>query len=165
MRLLDRTDRYFNPFAVLDELDYLEGIRSASRTKPEAPFKGARLQPFWHKHFFSSRHLLKNIGIRWNLADGGNRELDRMIEEVAREHGDDPERWINHLTHRLVVGGFEERTVRGLTGDWIIFAKHAGANYYIDLATHEEGTGERAKRLANELRSSCLAEFPFVLTG
>ncbi|WP_211960742.1 hypothetical protein [Cupriavidus plantarum] len=115
VRLLDRTDRYFDPFAVLDELDYLEGIRPISRTKPESPFKGPHLQPFWHKHFSSSRHLLKNIGVRWDLIGGGNRDLDRMILDVAQKHGEDPIQWINDLMHRLIVGGYEERAVRGLT--------------------------------------------------
>lgn len=162
LRLLDRTDRYFDPFAVLDELDYLEGIRSASRTKPESRFKGEHLRPFWHKHFSSSRHLLKNIGVRWNLTGDGNRDLDRMILDVAHKHGEDPDRWINDLVHRLVVGGYEERAARGLTGDWIIYAKHAGANYYLDLATHDEGVAEHAEQLAHKLRSGCFAEFPFV---
>ncbi|WP_157652251.1 hypothetical protein [Burkholderia ubonensis] len=162
MRLLDGTDRYFDPFAVLDELDYLEGVRLASRTKPESRFKGVHLQPFWHKHFSSSRHLLKNIGVRWNFEGGGNKDLDQMILDVAQKYGEDPDQWINHLVHRLVVSGYEERAARGLTGDWIIFAKHAGANYYLDLATHDEGSAEQAEQLAGKLRSGCFAEFPFL---
>ncbi|HDR9108754.1 hypothetical protein [Burkholderia vietnamiensis] len=162
VRLLDKSDRYFDPFAVLDELDYLEGIRPTSKTKRESPFKGPHLQPFWHKHFSSARHLVQNIGIRWNLADGGNRDLDRMLREVVETYGEDPELWQAYLTHRLVVGGFEERAQRGLTGDWIIYAKHDGANYYLDLATHEEGELEHAEQLSKKLRDGCFAEFPFV---
>ncbi|HDR9054107.1 TPA: hypothetical protein QDB02_001821 [Burkholderia vietnamiensis] len=162
VRLLDKSDRYFDPFAVLDELDYLEGIRPTSKTKRESPFKGPHLQPFWHKHFSSGRHLVRNIGIRWNLADGGNRDLDRMLREVAEAYGEDPELWQAYLAHRLVVGGFEERAQRGLTGDWIIYAKHEGANYYLDLATHEEGEPQHAEQLSKKLRDGCFAEFPFV---
>lgn len=164
VRLLDRTDQHFDPFAVLDELDHLEGLRSFSRTKPESPFKGPHLKPFWHKHFSSSRHLIKNIGIRWNIAGNGNKDLDRMILDIANEHGEDSEQWINQLVHRLVIGGYEERVARGLTGDWIIFAKHEGKNYYLDLATHDEGTSERAEVLARKLRRGCFAEFPFVFS-
>lgn len=39
IRLLDRSNPYFDKFAVLDELDYLEGVRSTTRTKSEAFFK------------------------------------------------------------------------------------------------------------------------------
>ncbi len=151
VRLLDKSDQYFDPFAVLDELDYLEGIRPTSKTKRESPFKGPHLQPFWHKHFSSARHLVRNIGIRWNLAGGGNRDLDQMLREVAETYGEDPELWQAYLAHRLVVSGFEERARRGLTGDWIIYAKHDGANYYLDLATHEEGEPQHAEQLSKKL--------------
>ncbi|OJB16921.1 hypothetical protein BGV53_16815 [Burkholderia ubonensis] len=162
VRLLDKTDRYFDPFAVLNELDYLEGISPTSRTKRESPFKGPHLQPFWHKHFSSARHLFRNIGIRWNLVDGGNRDLDRMFRELVDTYGEHPERWQAYLVHRLLVGGYEERAQRGLIGDWIIYAKHEGANYYLDLATHEEGEQEHAEQLSKKLRDGCFAEFPFV---
>ena len=85
-----------------------------------------------------------------------------MILEVAEEYGDDFDKWVGNLTHRLVIGGYEERVERGLTGDWIIYAQQEGLNYYLDLATHEEGVGERAKDLAQKLREGCEAEFPFL---
>lgn len=163
-KLLDRTNRNFDPFAVLHELDHLEGLRPTSRTKRESPFKGPHLQPFWHKHFFSSRQLINNIGIRWNLAGGGNKDLDRMILDVANAHGENSDQWIDQLVHRLVFDGYQERAARGLTGDWIIYAKHQGKNYYLDLATHDEGTSERAVHLAKKLRDGCFAEFPFLFT-
>lgn len=162
MRLLDRSNPYIDQFAVLDELDYLEGIRSTTRTKPEASFKHPALKPLLHKHFSSSKHLLKNIEVRWNLVGGGNKDLDRLIREVAQEHGDNFDRWVGNLTHRLVIDGYEERAKRGLTGDWIIYAQHEGMNYYLDLATHEEGVGARANDLARKLRDGCEAEFPFL---
>ncbi|WP_157672755.1 hypothetical protein [Achromobacter denitrificans] len=162
IRLLDRSDPFFNPFSVLDELDYLEGMRATSRTKPEAPFKDAALQPFYHKHFSSSKHLLKNLDIRWNLANGGNRDLDRMIRDVAKEFGENHDQWVGNLAHRLVMEGYMQRVKRGLTGDWIIFAKHEGVNYYLDLATHEEGLGEQAAELAKKLRDGSAADFPFL---
>jgi hypothetical protein len=73
LQLIDNSDPYFDCFSVLDELDYLEGVRPVSRTKREEQFTKSPLQPFWHKHFFSARHLVKNLGIRWNL-DGKNKE-------------------------------------------------------------------------------------------
>ncbi|MCX5543865.1 hypothetical protein M3A49_31025 [Paraburkholderia sp. CNPSo 3076] len=164
LRLLGQSGQHLDPSAVMLELDYLEGLRPTSRTKAEAPFKGQHLEPFWHKHFTSSRHVTTNIGIRWNLPGGGNKDLARMINDIAREHGDHPEQWINRFVHRLVVGGYEERAARGLTGDWIIYVKHADANYYLDLATHEEGSQDEAENLAQKLRKGCAWEFPFLFT-
>jgi hypothetical protein len=76
--------------------------------------------------------------------------------------GEDPDAWPNHLTHQLVIGGFEERTERGLTGDWLIYAKHEGLNYYVDLSTHEEGVGAQAETLFIKLKNGSKAEFPFL---
>ncbi|WP_312244294.1 hypothetical protein [Stutzerimonas nitrititolerans] len=161
-RLLNSSNPRFDPFSVLDEIDYLEGIRSSSRTKKESQFRKPPLYPFWHKHFFSAQHLLKNIGIRWNLGGDGNKDLDNLLREVAEQHGDDPDAWPNHLTHQLVIGGFTERSERGLTGDWLIYAKCEGQNYYLDLATHEEGLQDEADSLFNKLKNGSKAEFPFL---
>lgn len=160
IRLANAASERIDVFAVLDELDYLEGIKKSSQTKDATQFRKPPLQRFWHKHFFSARHLIKNVGLRWNLGEGGNKDLSAMIASVAREHGDNPDLWPNVLTHRLVVEGFEERAGRGLTGDWIVYGTHEGQNFYLDLATHEEG--RQPERLLKKLRSGCYAEFPFI---
>jgi len=51
----------------------------------------------------------------------------------------------------------------GVGDDWIIFAKHDGQNYYLDLATHEEAQGQaNSERLMQKLRVGGRAEFPFL---
>lgn len=160
IRIANAASERLDIFAVLDELDYLEGIKKSSRTKDAKKFRKPPLQGLWHKHFFSARHLIKNVGIRWNLGQGGNKDLSEMIENVAGEHGDNPDVWPNVLTHRLVVEGFEQRAGRGLTGDWIVYGMHQGQNFYLDLATHEEGL--QPARLLQKLRNGCYAEFPFI---
>lgn len=161
-RLLDTSDPYFDYFSVLDELDYLEGIRPTSRTKAEEQFRKKPLHPLWHKHFFLAKHVPRNVGVRWNLHDGGNKDLTKMLDEVAKNSGESPEVWHNYLAHRLVVQGFEERAQRGLTGDWIIFAKHDGKNFYLDLAIHEQGEECRADALFQRIKNGSHAEFPFL---
>ena len=145
---------------VLDEIDYLEGLRPLSKTKQEEQFRHHPLHPFWHKHYSAPRHLLKNIDVRWNLTGGGNGDLLPMLREVAKTHGKSPARWPGVVAHRLVFEGYIDRAKRGLTGDWIIFGKHAGQNYYLDLATHKES--EDSKRLYEKLRQGSAAEFPFL---
>lgn len=164
LRLLHHADPYFEPRDVLTELDWLETDVSRSGTKPASPFQSTGpLAGFWHKHFFSARHLLKNIAVRWNIDGGGNKAFMLMINEVALEHGQRPTRWHRALAHRLTVEAFEERaTARRLTGDWIIFARHCGTNYYLDLATHEEAKKYGDERLLLKLRAGSSAEFPFL---
>lgn len=159
IRLANASAENIDVFSVLDELDYLEGIKSSSRTKKEAQFRKPPLQGFWHKHFFSARHLIKNVRVRWNL-ESGNKDLSAMIADVANEYGEDPDLWPNVLTHRLVVEGFEDRASRGLTGDWIVYAKHEEQNFYLDLATHNEG--RQPEQLLQKLRNGCYAEFSFI---
>lgn len=164
-QLMDNSDSYFDCFSVLDELDYLEGIRSVFLTKPEKQFTESPLYPFWHKHFFSARHLVKNLGIRWNLDGKKQKDLTAMINDVAENYGDDCNNWPGHIAHRLVIQGFKERVESikfGLTGDWIIYAKYSGQNYYLSLATHKEGTKENVNTLLLKLKNGCYADFPFL---
>jgi hypothetical protein len=161
-RLLRITAQDLDTFSVLQEIDFLEGLRPVSRTKVQSQFTTPPLSlyPLWHKHFFTARHMVKNIGVRWNLDRTGNRDLQAMIEEVGKSYGDEPNDWIPQLAHRLTVGGYEDRIQHGLTGDWIVYAEHEGTKYYLDLASHQEG--KDSQTLFEKLRSGCETEFPFV---
>lgn len=159
-RLLRITAQDLDTFSVLQEIDFLEGLRAVSRTKVQSQFATPPLYPLWHKHFFTARHIVKNIGVRWNLDRTGNGNLQAMIEEVGKFHGDEPSEWIPKLAHKLTVGGYEDRIQHGLTGDWIIYAEYEGANYYLDVASHQEGKDSQV--LFEKLRSGCETEFPFV---
>ena len=149
---------------VLWEIEHLEkGIETT--TKPASQFKFPPLHPFWHKHFSSYRHTLRNIGERWNVSrGGGNRDLKAMIDRVADECGRDPDLWPKKIAHDCIIGALEERSAdRRMSGDWIIFAKYNGQNYYLDLATHEEGLpGGPAEHLYERLKQGSSAEFPFL---
>jgi hypothetical protein len=160
VRLFEVRTKLREDHFILDEIDHLEGLRPSSRTKEDEQFRYPPLRPFRHKHFSAPRHLLRNIGIQWGLTGQGNRALNLMLNDVARTCGNDPDLWPKMVTHKLFFDGLPKRTARGLTGDWIIFAKHAGKNYYLDLATHEEG--RNPQRLYQKLRSGGFAEFPFL---
>ena len=162
LRLLDIQCGNREKGFILDEIDFLEGVSPSTRTKEASQFKRSPLRPFWHKHFSTPRHTFKNLGVRWGLDRGGNTDLSCMISGVASEHGHDPEKWPLVLADRLVFEGFVDRARHGLTGDWIIFAIHHGQNYYLDLATHEEGVDSYT--LYEKLRDSAEAEFPFLFS-
>jgi hypothetical protein len=49
---------------VLHEIDVLEGLASNSSTKQSTQFEHLPLHPFWHKHFSTARHLMRNVGER-----------------------------------------------------------------------------------------------------
>lgn len=151
---------YKNSFSVTDELDYLEGYREGTLTKPAAQFKPP-LYPFWHKHFTTPGHLAHNLQVRWGMNKGGNRDLENLIKDIAQGYGGNDGEWPNYLADRLIIGGYGDRLGRGLTGNWIIYAQHLGLNYYLDLATHDEAVGDNAVKLLSKLQNSAYAEFPF----
>jgi energy-coupling factor transporter ATP-binding protein EcfA2 len=73
----------------------------------------------------------------------------------------------NHLPSQEVAGNIARDIVqfyadrartRELTGEWIVFAKHEGKNYYLCLAGHEEGDDDIFARI----RDGCAGEFLFL---
>jgi hypothetical protein len=88
--------------AVRRELDALEGLApvTAAKRKEGDQFKDPPLFPFSHKHYFTSRHTLRSVGERWNIARGqGNRDLDATLSELAKQYGRDPDIWPGAVAH------------------------------------------------------------------
>lgn len=166
IRLIDIEKRHGEARDVLDEIDALEGLRQPLNTKPATAFRRPPLKGFWHKHFSTPRHFIRNIGERWGMANGGNKDLGTMIAESASCSGPNIQELIKHTTHCLVIGGASDRSqANRLTGDWIIFAKNKnGENVYLDLATHEEGQ-KAPEKLLKKLIEGSAAEFPDVFAG
>jgi len=140
-----------------DEIRCLEGIGDITATKPASPLKGC-LSTFMHKHFFTSRYVIENIGAHWKL-EKSPKKLLRMIEEVADHCGNVPEEWQKLLLRRFVDEAFMERAkAQRLTGQWLIFKEFAGKKYYLDLVHHDEKNEE----ILEKLRLSCSSEYPFL---
>ena len=147
-----------DPQLVIAEIKHLEGIGPPTQTKPESAFRGNELKGLWHKHFFVNHPSAAAHNI---LAHLGNNGLERMVNEVF-----DPNKsavitneMINELSNRLVEGSLTERADAGkLTGEWIIFAKEQGKNYYLSINTHENPDEKTAK----SIKQCCIPEFPFL---
>ena len=146
---------------VLLEIDHLER-NVATTTKKAQEFRHLPLFPFWHKHFHDVGHLMRNIGDRWGVSRGeGSDGLDSMIRGAIQEIGHDLNLLSSRVARNFFIGGIEDRSkTNRLTGDWIIFAKYEGRNYYLDVATHEEGN--EPERLMRKLHASSAMEFPFL---
>lgn len=69
------------------------------------------------------------------------------------------EEMVKELAHRVTFEPIEERIREGrLTGEWIVFAKHEGLNYYLSLSTHKTDD----ETLIRNIREICLPQFPFL---
>lgn len=153
--VLGRT-RKVNPFQIMSEIRLLEGHDGREGTKPESPFKQKPLSGLWHKHYFTARFLPKNI---LNHVKSG--QLDAAIEKVlsADEDSSNIEKVAGRIAHEVVIGSYEQRvSERKLTGEWIVYAKHLGSNYYLCLANHQDGDSA----VYDKIRAACWEQFPFL---
>jgi hypothetical protein len=141
---------------IVAEIEHLEGGRT-SRTKPaDAFFKKPALLGLKKKHYFvGGRAAIAN-----NIFRGaGKKKVE--FRRIAQRHNNpstaDPLAFkkIGDDTLKL----YWDRSEAGeLTGHWIVFAEHDGKNYYLCLATHDEGDDVIAERI----KTGCCSEFPFL---
>ncbi len=149
------------PMVIVEEIKRLESGSTGFGTKRAAQFQREPLRGFWHKHFFSARFIGQNL---LNELRGGR------LETIAREVFD-PKRspvvtneMIREFSRRVVTEPIERRDAAGkLTGEWIIFAKHEGLNYYLCIATHTKDVlGDQA--IHDRIKLVCLPQFPFLFS-
>jgi hypothetical protein len=66
------------------------------------------------------------------------------------------ESMIGELAWRIAEEPFKEReTAKKLTGEWIVYLPHAGKNYYLCCATHEDDDQMIFDRILNH----CVRDF------
>ncbi|MFA1677033.1 hypothetical protein ACDY97_31050 [Rhizobium mongolense] len=117
-----------DPAEIMDAVYNVEASEPHSDVKPATDFKDMSFKALWHKHYFSARYLPKIFP-----ALGGNR-LKNMVDEIL-----DPVKYpvitpqaIDELAQAIATLPVEKRDADGkMTGEWVIFAKHGGRNYYV----------------------------------
>lgn len=157
LMLLEQTNG-IDPFQILEEVKTLEGSRASLQTKAESQFKGKHLKGLWHKHFMPAMPSVMAHNIMNHLGKNGTREI---VEEVLNPEKSPvvTKEMLDELTHRIVIGSMEERAnQQKLTGEWIVFAKENGANYYLGVWSHNAGD----ESIAGSIKSACVREFPFL---
>ena len=142
-------NRVLNIFALMDEVKHLEGLKRSTSTGKERPFKGQILKGLHKKHFTDASFILKNIGIHLGYENGRTDHLDRIIQQAFERNtsGYVDDDFNNYVAHHTTVGAYEERAKKSLTGEWIVFKRHHGKNYYLTLAAHDEGDENVRRRV------------------
>lgn len=150
-----------NPAKVVREIEALDRGEASTGTKPATCFKHPPLKGLWHKH-----HLVDGVGsLVLNLRNGLRTEGLPSIAKLVREaENSGEERYFTEADIRLVVhdavlGNYERRAAaNAMTGEWLIFAKHSGCNYYLALGEHTSGDDVLRARID----ATCIQEFPFL---
>jgi hypothetical protein len=153
--------RMQNPWKVMQEIEALEGIRPATRTKSAEPFKRPELRGLMHKHHLADGLRSFALNIRNEIKCSGLPLLQQRVAE-AQASGEpryftvEDAKWI---AHEASVGSFERRNARGaFTGEWIIYAQHEAKNYYLCLGRHDSDDAD----LKRQIDAMCCVEFPFL---
>ena len=155
-------NRLFSIYGVLDEIKNLEGLSRNTGTKEASQFSRPPLDRFWHKHFFDAGFVTKNL-LNYHQSNAGKAKIEDLFQRF-KEDGSEylEEREIGILAHELIIKVFQERLTQNKgTGEWMIFSKHEGSNYYLCIAKHTN-TSERDMQLYKSMKTNCGEEFPFL---
>ena len=148
-----------NTDAISEEIRWLEGLSSSTRTKRPSKFKGGKLTGFWHSHFFNGDPHQQATNYLKILDREGVAE--RIIKEIMNEYPD-PMVSARKIAKRFVQKQFEDMNrAKSFTGDWIIYAKHNNENYYLMICAHPE-KGEDTDPIYENIKDNCRSQFPFL---
>lgn len=145
-------------YDITDEIKYLEGITERTSTVEAGPFtRGKFLKGFWKKHFFNARFIPRNLRNYLSSTTGRKAFEDCVSEAFSQNQGDFiDEKTLNTISYFVTFGAFQRKSA--LTGEWIIFGKYNGQNYYLCIASHREGD----ETIRNKILNMCSTEFPFL---
>jgi hypothetical protein len=160
--------RIHSIFYITDEIKYLEGITRGTRTGKERAFTGDLLKGLWKKHFYSDRFIARNLA-NYLSSKKGKKAFDNYAREAFSENEGDfiEEKTLNKIGYFVTFGALKDKAScsgqekDALTGEWIIFGKCNGQNYYLCIANHDEGD----QRIRNTILSMCPTQFPFLSAG
>lgn len=150
-----------NPFRLKQEITALE-CGTSTGLKAPTQFRHQPLQGLWHKHYMQTDLRSMALNVQRGLKEFGSPHMQEMVRE-AKEAGEaryfEPKH-IPSIVQDVIQGNWERlKSDENLTGEWIIFAKHDGENYYLALATHEKSTHEAVR---HQIDAICCREFPFL---
>ncbi|MGF1733680.1 hypothetical protein [Photobacterium kasasachensis] len=138
-------------FMVLN--DYEKGINRAGIKSPSV-FKYHPLKGLHHIHFSSSRYIPQNIKL--GLGKNG---LKSIIDETLDKKSLLPEQQAAEIARRMVDETLNKRkSEKKMTGEWVVYTKHQGKNYYLCLARHDDDD----QFIRNRIEEHCMREFPFL---
>jgi hypothetical protein len=141
---------------ITDEIRRLETGSDNSFTKPPTQFRREPLKGLWHKHYFAANFVVQNLENSW-----GKSGLNGVLEEVinALPSGATGKDFASTLVHGYFEKSLEARSEnKKVTGEWIVYAKYQGENYYLCMGSHNADD----QSIYNRMVDNCLREFPFL---
>jgi hypothetical protein len=148
------------PYRVMDELRHLEGHEPSSLTKAPTPFTRKPLAGLWHKHYRQEGIRSFAINMQKALHKYGMPALESRVKPADQEPEIMTEEILREVIDDAVLGNYRRRAAdQQMTGEWIVYAKKHGHNYYLALGTHGNDVG-----IFQRIQQLCVHEFPFLRT-
>lgn len=148
------------PAKIIAEMRALEGLGPPQGTaRQEAFSKHGILKGLYKKHYLLGgwNSVPKNLSLE--LTNNPER-----LHEIVRSHWHPGNADVDNaeIAQRIaddVTGLYLERKDRRkLTGEWIVYAKHEGKNYYLTLGRHDEGD----EHIKQRIEAYCTTEFEWL---
>lgn len=154
--------RRFCIFDLTNPIKVMEGLAELNDTPIEDQFKYLPLTGLYKKHFSSPRFLPKNLG-NYLQSKEGKAHFDKVFKEASEinKSGYVDEEFAAYIAHHMTIDSFSIKSASNrMTGEWIVFHKHEGQNYYLTVASHKE----RNECIYERVLLACdLDKFPFIL--
>lgn len=159
---LFQVNRVFALFDLTHPIKVLEGAGSSTSIPPADQFRYAPLTDLYKIHFTSPRFFPKNL-LNFMRSKKGGRYFQNAWDEAVRISDSQyiNKNFIDHLSHYIVFGSVDiKNNSNEMTGEWVVFHRHEGLNYYLTFALHIETNDE----IYNRIVTACeLDNFPFRL--
>ena len=153
-------NRFSVPLSPRPQINALEGLGPPSQLKAPIQNKYPPLKGLWHKHYQLNglRSLAMNIGNalkRYGLPYAQQKVNEaKAAGELRYFSAEDVKPIVNDALHNNFVQLGKDGAV---SGEWLVFAKHEGNNYYLCLTTHD--TSQHAQ-VRQTIDAMCCREFP-----
>ncbi len=155
-------NRKFSSFAVTDLMQAIDGVNR--RHVVENRFKHPPLQGFYKSHFITPAFTMKNLTNEWGLNFENSKKFDSLCTKVINKEERNPSQhgWQGRFAHEFVIEGYKNRANKNnLTGEWLIYSKYKGMNFFLCLASHSSTTQDDLF-IYEMMKHFCTKEFPFL---
>jgi len=139
---------YYNASEILDLIELLENNQINGTSFKHPPLKGCL-------HIHHSPYASLGYSIERNIREYwfSNKKIKKVkreeFERIVTKYGKKNISPILNTMHQEVISKKE------LRGEWLIYKKYNGKNYYLCLASHNEGD----RNIFNNKISKCFSEF------
>ncbi|SFK71680.1 hypothetical protein [Caulobacter sp. UNC279MFTsu5.1] len=148
------------PAKIIHEMRALEGTAPPLGTlKQEAFSKKGILRGLYKKHYLLGAGSSVPMNVSLELKNNPERLREIVMSQWNPSTADlAPEAVAARIANGVTGLYLERKNRKKLTGEWIIYAKHGGKNYYLTLARHDEGDENILERVTDY----CVGEFPWL---